>query len=175
MLARYLAGWAQADPAMIAGATAADYDFDDPLVGHFSKQTLPQYFALVRARFAVAGVARAGDVAFMLRGPMSGACDAARRRYWREAALLGLTGVSEIMVTPRGIAAEAVAYDLNIACDVLRGCAGRELASREARRHGWPHAATTSCGDRPSRLACAMDRQAVPGECLDGGAGGGGR
>jgi hypothetical protein len=40
--------------------------------------------------------------------------------YWREAPHLGLTGHSEIVVTHRGIVSEAVAYDLNIACEMLR-------------------------------------------------------
>jgi hypothetical protein len=43
------------------------------------------------------------DLAFTLRGPMLGPCDAARRQYWREAPLLGLTGHSEIALTERGI------------------------------------------------------------------------
>jgi hypothetical protein len=121
MLARYLKGWAEADPAKIAAATADDYDFYDPLVGRYSRRTLPQYFALLRSRFAVAGVPRVHDLAFTLCGPMLGPSRAARRQYWREAPHLGLTGVSEIMVTHRGVAAEAVAYDLNMACETLLG------------------------------------------------------
>ena len=127
MLARYLEGWAEADPAKIADATAEDYDFYDPLVGRYSRRTLPQYFALLRSRFAVAGVARVQDLAFTLRGPMLGPSHGARRQYWREAPQLGLTGVSEIMVTHRGVAAEAVAYDLNMACETLLGCSCGEL------------------------------------------------
>ncbi len=68
-LARYLEGWAEADPAKIADATAGDYDFYDPLVGHFSRCTLPQYFALLRSRFGIAGLAATRDLAFTLRGP----------------------------------------------------------------------------------------------------------
>ena len=121
ILARYLEGWAEADPAKIADATAEDYDFYDPLVGRYSGRTLPQYFALLRSRFAVAGVARMQDLAFKLRGPMLGPSHGARRQYWRKAPHLGLTGISEIMVTHRGVAAEAVAYDLNLATDTLQG------------------------------------------------------
>jgi hypothetical protein len=121
MLARYLEGWAEADPAKIADATAENYDFYDPLVGCYSRRTLPQYFALLRSRFAAVGVARVQDLAFTLRGPMSGPFNAARRQYWREASHLGLTGISEILVTHRGVAAEAVAYDLNLATDRLQG------------------------------------------------------
>jgi hypothetical protein len=119
MLGRYLEGWAEADPAKITDATAEGYVFYDPLVGRYSRRTLPQYFALLHSRFAVAGVARGRELAFTLRGPMLGPCHGARRQYWREAPHLGLTGVSEIMVTRRGVAAEAVAYDLNVACETL--------------------------------------------------------
>jgi hypothetical protein len=126
VLARYLDGWAEADPAKIADATAEDYVFYDPFVGRYSRRTLPQYFELLRSRFAIAGVARVQDLAFALRGPMLGSSPAARRRYWREAPHLGLTGVSEIMVTHRGVAAEAVAYDLNMACEALLGHSCRE-------------------------------------------------
>ena len=122
MLARYLEGWAEADPAKIADATAEDYDFHDPLVGRFSRRTLPQYFALLRSRFGIAGVAATRDLAFTLRGPMSSASHAARRQYWREAPLLGLTGLAEITVRHGHVATEAVTYDLNMACETLRGC-----------------------------------------------------
>jgi hypothetical protein len=123
MLARYLEGWAEADPVKIADAAAENYDFYDPLVGRYSRQTLPQYFALLRSRFAVARIVRVQDLAFTLRGPMPGPSHGARRRYWRGAEALGLTGVSEIMVTHRGIAAETVAYDLSMACERLCGWA----------------------------------------------------
>lgn len=122
ILARYLEGWAEADPAKIADATAEDYDFHDPLVGRFSRRTLPQYFAMLRSRFAIAGVVATRDLSFMLRGPMSSASHTARRQYWREAPLLGLTGLSEISVRFEGVVAEAVAYDLNLASETLRGC-----------------------------------------------------
>ena len=127
LLARYLDGWAEADPAKIADATADDYEFHDPLVGRYSKRTLLQYFELLHSRFAVAGVVRMRDLGFTLRGPMLGPSQGGRRRYWREAPNLGLTGLSEIMVTRRGVAAEAVAYDLNIASDALRGCGCKEI------------------------------------------------
>jgi hypothetical protein len=124
MLARYIDGWAEADLAKIADATAEDYDFYDPLVGRYSTRTLPEYFALLRSRFAVAGVARVQDLAFTLRGPMLGPPDGSWRRYCREAPHLGLTGLSEIMVTHRGVVAEAVVYHLNMACETLRSCSG---------------------------------------------------
>jgi hypothetical protein len=120
MLGRYLEGWAEADPTKIADATAPNYDFHDPLVGHFSRRTLPQYFAFLHSRFAVAGVVEARELAFTLRGPMLGHSHSPRRQYWREASSLGLTGLSEITLTHRGVASEAVVYDLNIACETLR-------------------------------------------------------
>jgi hypothetical protein len=120
-LARYIEGWAEADPAKIADATAENYDFHDPLVGRFSRRALPQYFALLRSRFAIAGVAGTRDLAFMLRGPMTSASHAARRQYWREAPRLGLTGLAEITVRDGRVVAEEVAYDLNMACETLRG------------------------------------------------------
>jgi hypothetical protein len=120
MLARYIEGWAEADPAKIAEATADDYVFFDPLVGRFSRSTLPQYFALLRCRFATAGVVETLDLAFMLRGPMTGASHAAQRQYWREAPLLGLTGLAEITVRHGRVVAEEVVYDLNMACETFR-------------------------------------------------------
>lgn len=131
MLARYLEGWAEADPAKIADATVEDYHFYDPLVGRYSRRTLPQYFALLRSRFAMAALARGQDVAFRLRGPMLGPSPGARRQYWREAPHLGLSGVSEIMVTYRGVAAESVAYDLNMACEALLGRSCSEVCRGE--------------------------------------------
>jgi hypothetical protein len=40
--ARYIEDWAEADPAKIAEAIGEDYDFLDPLVGRFSRRTLPR-------------------------------------------------------------------------------------------------------------------------------------
>jgi len=117
-LALYIAGWSEVDQAKIADATSEGYEFHDPLVGRFSKRTLPQYFALLRSRFAAAGLVRTGDLAFTLRGPMQ----SVPGEYWREAPFLGLSGVARITVTPQGVAAETVAYDLNMACETLRGC-----------------------------------------------------
>jgi hypothetical protein len=128
MLARYIEGWAEADPAKIAEATADDYDFLDPLVGRFSRNTLAQYFALLRSRFAIAGVVETRDLAFVLRGPMTGASHAAQRQYWREAPLLGLTGFAEITVRHGRVVAEEVVYDLNMACGTLRGGGPNQLA-----------------------------------------------
>ena len=40
-------------------------------------------------------------------------------QFWREAPRIGLTGVAEIEIGERGITAERVAYDLNLAFDIL--------------------------------------------------------
>jgi hypothetical protein len=127
MLACYLDGWAEADPAKIASAAAQDYDFHDPLVGHFSRRTLPQYFVLLRSRFASLGVAERRDLAFTLRGPMTS--HAGRHQYWREAPMLGLTGLAEITMRHGQVVAEVVAYDLNVACEMLRECGSNKAAS----------------------------------------------
>jgi hypothetical protein len=41
ILARYLEGWAEANPAKILDATDPGYAFNDPLVGFYSRRTLP--------------------------------------------------------------------------------------------------------------------------------------
>ena len=119
-LGLYLRGWSEADPAKIIDATADGYDFYDPLVGRFSRHTLAQYFALLRARFSVGRAVRWPELAFNLRGPMESRTSEASYQFWREAPMLGLTGASSIAMTPAGIVAETVTYDLNIACDWLR-------------------------------------------------------
>jgi hypothetical protein len=130
-LALYIEGWSEADAAKIADATVDDYDFHDPLVGHFSKRTLAQYFALLRSRFADTSLLGEHHLGFMLRGPFS-SCNEPRQRYWREAPCLGLSGTADIIVTSGGVAAEAVAYELNIACEVLRVHHGRSAPSPRA-------------------------------------------
>jgi hypothetical protein len=120
-LGRYLEGWAEANPGKIFSATAHDYCFDDPLVGLFSRWSFPAYFEGLQARFACAGAVAAQDLTFSIRGPMEGSPRLGRLTFFREAPLLGLTGVTFITIGERGVIAEAVAYDLNPALDVLRG------------------------------------------------------
>jgi hypothetical protein len=55
ILSRYLEGWAEANPAKILDATAAGYCFRDPLVGSYSRRSLPEYFECLQARFARTG------------------------------------------------------------------------------------------------------------------------
>jgi hypothetical protein len=121
LLALYILGWSEADPVKIAEATTARYEFHDPLVGRFSRRSLPEYFEHLQARFAVTGATRRRDVAFTLRGPMQGLPQTGSVQYWREAPHIGLTGVANIAVTAAGVAADAVGYDLNLACETLRG------------------------------------------------------
>jgi hypothetical protein len=120
LLDLYLAGWAEANPAKILAATAPGYRFDDPFVGPFSRLTLPAYFGRLRARFACAGATAARDFGFFIRGPMDGSPRRGRLEFFREAPRLGLTGITVITMGRAGVAAESVAYDLNLACDVLR-------------------------------------------------------
>ena len=107
---------------MIAGVTADGYRFHDPLVGMFSRQRLSRYFALLHAQFDCAGVR--AQPAFYLCGPMDGGA-AGEVTFFREAPQLGLTGVARILIGPRGVMAETVSYDLNMATEMLRGAAGR--------------------------------------------------
>ena len=41
-------------------------------------------------------------------------------RFWREAPLIGPTGVAEVEIGERGVIAERVAYDGNLASNTLR-------------------------------------------------------
>ena len=54
--------------------------------------------------------------------------DGPRRRgrltFFREAPRLGLSGITFITIGERGVVAENVAYDLNLASDVLRSPSG---------------------------------------------------
>jgi hypothetical protein len=119
-LDRYLEGWSEADPDKIVAATAPDYRFDDPLVGQFSRQSLRDYFEQLLARFACAGASAAADFGFRFRGPTDAPPRPGQRDYYRETPRLGLTGVTSIAIGEHGITAEHVAYDLNLASDVLR-------------------------------------------------------
>ena len=118
LLDYYVAGWADADPVRILEATAPNYHFYDPLVGLFSRQSLSHYFEMLRAKCARAGALERSDFAFVLRGPMDG--PVGRQQFWREAPQIGLTGTAQIMVGPYGVMSEEVAYDLNLASDLLR-------------------------------------------------------
>jgi hypothetical protein len=120
LLDRYLAGWAEADPIKIFEATAPGYRLDDPLVGLFTRWSVAQYFDLLRARFGAAGTIVPGDLGFILRGPMDHSSSRLGLQFCREAPRIGLTGIAAIKVGERGVIADSVAYDLNLASDLLR-------------------------------------------------------
>jgi hypothetical protein len=119
-LRRYLEGWAEVNLSKIFAATAPGYRFDDPFVGLFTRWSLQAYFERLQARFACAGVAAAQDLAFFIRGPMEGPLSRGRLKFFREAPRLGLTGITFITIGERGVIAESVAYDLNMALAVHR-------------------------------------------------------
>jgi hypothetical protein len=119
LLACYLEGWAEANPAKILDATDAGYCFHDPLVGFYSRRSLTEYFERLQARFACTGAISRRDLCFQLRGPMDRLSRHDELEFWREAPRIGLTGISQIKAGPRGVLAESVAYDLNLASDVL--------------------------------------------------------
>jgi hypothetical protein len=120
LLDRYRAGWAEADPIAVMQATAPGYRFNDPLVGLFTRWSLPQYFDALQLRLAAAGPCVLPDLAFRLHGPMDGSGSRLSLKFWREAPRLGLAGIADIQVGERGVIAETVTYDLNLAADLLR-------------------------------------------------------
>jgi signal transduction histidine kinase len=114
----YLEGWAEPNLAKILAATTRDYRFHDPFVGNFSRWSLHEYFARVQNGLSRLGVIGLQDMAFFLRGPMDARSN--ELQFWREAPRIGLTGIARIEVGVRGVSAECVAYDLNVASDLLR-------------------------------------------------------
>jgi hypothetical protein len=119
LLDRYRKGWTEADPDQILEATAPGYRFYDPIVGYFSQASFHGYFHLLQDRLSRTGAISRHDIGFFLRGPLDHRFDTERLRFWREAPRIGLTGVTVIEVGDRGIIAEKVAYDQNLAFDVL--------------------------------------------------------
>jgi hypothetical protein len=119
-LERYREGWAATDVAEIIAATASGYSFCDPLVGSFSQRSLHAYFRVLRDRLSRGGAIRRADTAFFLRGPMDAPSPAGEFQFWREAPMIGLTGISKIKIGDQGVIADCVAYDLNLATELLR-------------------------------------------------------
>src|SRR5262245_36767591 len=117
-LNRYIEGWAQTDLEKILDATAPSYRFTDPFVGSFDGRSLHKYFDLLQARLSCTGAISRRELAFFLQGPMK-LRSHKELQFWREAPRIGLTGVAEIEIGERGVAAERVAYDLNLASDIL--------------------------------------------------------
>ena len=117
-LNRYIEGWAQTDLEQILDATAPNYRFTDPFVGSFDGQSLHKYFDLLQDRISCTGAISRRELAFFLHGPMK-LRSHKELQFWREAPRIGLTGVAEIEIGERGVVAERVAYDLNLASDIL--------------------------------------------------------
>ena len=140
-LDRYIEGWAQTDLEKILGATAPNYRFTDPFVGSFDRRSLHKYFDLLQDRLSCTGVIRRRELGFSLQGPMGPRLHK-ELQFWREAPRIGLTGVAQIEIGERGVEAERVAYDLNLASDIL--C--RALASRQSVAHAPEKAAGTASG-----------------------------
>src|SRR6516164_8643859 len=130
-LNRYIEGWAQTDLEKILDATAPSYRFTDPFVGSFDGRSLHKYFDLLKDRLSCTGAIGRRELAFFLQGPMKVRSQNGLQ-FWREAPRIGLTGVAEIEIGERGVVAERVAYDLNLASDML--C--RTDRSRLGRRNG---------------------------------------
>jgi hypothetical protein len=103
----------------ILDATAPSYRFTDPFVGSFDRRSLHKYFDLLQDTLSRTGAISRRELAFFLQGPMK-LQSHNELQFWREAPQIGLTGVAEIEIGERGVVAERVAYDLNLASDVLR-------------------------------------------------------
>ena len=117
-LNRYIEGWAQNDLEKILNATAPSYRFTDPFVGSFDGRSLHEYFDLLQDRLSCTGAISRRELAFFLQGPMK-LRSHKELQFWREAPRIGLTGVAEIKIGERGVAAERVAYDLNFGVRAL--------------------------------------------------------
>jgi hypothetical protein len=114
----YVEGWAETDFVKILAATAPDYRFHDPYVGSFSRWSLHEYFDRMCAGLSRMGAISRADMAFVLRGPVDSRAEGLE--FWREAPRIGLIGITRIEIGERGVISERVAYDLNLASDLLR-------------------------------------------------------
>jgi hypothetical protein len=114
----YIEGWAETDFVKILAATAPDYRLHDPYIGSFSRWSLHEYFDRVCTGLSRMGAVSRADMAFVLRGPVDTRAEGLE--FWREAPRIGLTGITRIEVGEHGVISERVAYDLNLASDLLR-------------------------------------------------------
>jgi hypothetical protein len=122
-LERYLEGWARVNLEQILDGTAAGYRFHDPLVGTFSRWSLHEYFEILLDRCSRSGAVRRRDIAFELHGPMERPLHRGGIWFWREAPRIGLAGIAQIEVGEQGVIGESVAYEGNLASDMLRRAA----------------------------------------------------
>jgi hypothetical protein len=118
-LDRYVEGWAEANVDKILDGTVASYRFNDPLVGSFSRRSLHEYFYILQDRFSFGGTITQRELAFFLRASSERRCIGKDLRFWREAPLIGLTGIADVETGEQGVIAEHVAYDGNLASDML--------------------------------------------------------
>lgn len=156
---RYVEGWAETDLDKILDATAPGYRFVDPLVGSFSGRSLYAYFDLLQERFSYGRAVSRCELAFFLRGPMERQSSSGGLQLWREAPRIGLTGVAEIEIGEQGVIAERVAYDPNLASDILRRAWSdrsrhptmmqRQLGDQMLQKGGAVSAATAESGEIP--------------------------
>jgi len=121
-LDRYLEGWAKLNMEEIIDATTAGYCFRDPLVGTFSRWSLPEYFDVLMHACSRAGAVKRRDFAFELHGPMEGPSHLGGIWFWREAPRIGLTGVAQIKVGEQGVIGESTS-------DMLRQAAQENKTS----------------------------------------------
>ncbi|HZF35433.1 MAG TPA: hypothetical protein VE914_16670 [Candidatus Angelobacter sp.] len=119
LLLRYIEGWAEADAVKIAGAVTADYRFIDPLVGRFDRDTLHQYFAILRRRVGFGSVATEESKVCLDAFPTP-QLPARTLQFWRSIPECGLAGISDIEICHARVHKEVVCYELNIATEYLR-------------------------------------------------------
>jgi hypothetical protein len=119
LLPRYIEGWAEADAAKIADAVIADYSFLDPLVGRFDRDTLQQYFAILRRRVGFDSV-RTHQRKVCLDAFPTPQWPAPKLRFWRSIPECGLAGISDIEICGARVHKEVVCYELNIATEWLQ-------------------------------------------------------
>ena len=123
-LLRYIEGWAEADAAKIAAAGSQDYSFLDPLVGSFDRDSLQDYFAILRRRVGFDSSCFSQRKVCLQLFPTP-QWPAPHLRFWRSIPECGLSGTSDIEFSGALIRREAVCYEINIATEWLRGIALR--------------------------------------------------
>jgi hypothetical protein len=120
-LLRYIEGWAEANASKIVAAGSEDYSFLDPLVGSFDRDSLQDYFAILKQRVGF------DSSCFPQRGvcleALATQWQAPLLRFWRSIPECGLSGTSDIEFSGTRIRREVVCYELNIATEWLRAIA----------------------------------------------------
>jgi hypothetical protein len=120
LLLRYIEGWAAADATRIASAVTEDYSFLDPLVGCFDRNTLEEYFTILRRRVGFDSVC-SQQSKICLNALPTRRWPTGKLQFWRSIPECGLTGTSDIGMSGTRVHKEVVCYDLNLATEHLRG------------------------------------------------------